>query len=70
MTTRTKYDVIRSDDGQVIGRVDLTNEEWDEYRTLAEQNQNQVRLAAIPHAMFNLHEHWQHLSPETSVHLK
>ncbi len=70
MTVKTKYDVIRSEDHEVIGRVDLTNEEWDVYRTQAEETQNKVRMADIPHALFNLHEQWQHLDPDTTVYLE
>lgn len=70
MTIKTKYDVIRSDDQQVVGRVDLTNEEWEAYRTKAEETNDRVRMEDIPHAVFNLHEQWQHLDPETLVYLQ
>jgi hypothetical protein len=63
------YDVIRSADDEVIGRVDLTMEEWDQYRTLAEYKKDQLRLADIPHALAGLHERWQHLGPGTTAYL-
>ncbi|MGD9854102.1 MAG: hypothetical protein AB7U20_04045 [Planctomycetaceae bacterium] len=66
---KKQYDVIRTADDEVIGRVDLTLEEWERYRALAEQKHDQLTLAEIPHAISGLHEQWQHLGPNTTAHL-
>ncbi len=63
------YQVKRYNDGQAIGSVDLTADQFARYERIAQQPEGIVRLGAMPHDLYNLDTEYQDTHEDTSIYL-
>lgn len=67
--SKSKYSVVRYNDGEVIGSVELTAEQFARYERLSQQPEGLVRLGAMPHDLYNLDTDHQDESENTTIYL-
>lgn len=65
----TTHDVVRYSDGQVIGLVNLTADQFGEYESQAQQPEGLIRLGALPHDFYELDDEYQDTHEDTTVYL-
>mgnify|MGYP001163306489 CR=1 FL=1 len=65
----TKYTVRRYDNSQAIGAVELTDEQFARYESLAQQPQGLIRLGAMPHDLYELDAEYQDTHEDTTIWL-
>ena len=65
----TSYQVCRYNDALIIGEVELTDDEFARYMSLAQQPEGIVRLGACPHDLYELYAEYQDMHEDTTIYL-
>lgn len=66
----TKYTVTRYRDGEAVGTIDLTPEQFARYEALAQQPEGLIRIGdKAAFEFYNLDDEYQDMSPNETVFL-
>jgi hypothetical protein len=65
----TTHDIVRYNDGQIIGTVNLTADQFSAYESQAQQPEGLIRLGALPHDLYELDAEYQDAHEDTTVYL-
>lgn len=63
------YKVTRYNDGQVMGKVQLSEERFADYQAMSQQPEGIIRLGAMPADMYELDAEYQDCHEDTTVYL-
>lgn len=63
------YNVVRYNDGQVVGQVELTEDQFRRYQSMSQQPEGLINIGNMPHDLYNLDPEYQDLPENTTIYL-
>lgn len=68
-TGTTAYNVVRYEDGQIVGTASLTAEQFRRYEAMSQQPEGVIMLRLMPSGWCDLEFEYQDSDPETVIYL-